>query len=231
MIGRQEQKSMESLRKAIATKEPQGLLMAGLEEWVEDARSQFSRREGKEILQAYSKKLGKAIVRKKDGTSNYMTRDIGAVFERDKEYHYDKVISVIASQQNLHKTQLIKIVEIIGRKMSARRGTVKFLDGILRDARDKVHEVMKANRTKYEQVEDRGKTADILSISADLVQDMCSKPINGYTFDTSRMTSFEGWTFASFRPEEIEKEAAPNIVATNISTKILYEAAPMKSLL
>lgn len=30
----------------------------------------------------YAKKLGKAIVKKKDGTSIYTTRDIGAVFER-----------------------------------------------------------------------------------------------------------------------------------------------------
>ncbi|KAE8342331.1 hypothetical protein BDV24DRAFT_162565 [Aspergillus arachidicola] len=142
-------------------------------------------------LTKYSKKLGKAIVRKKDGTSNYMTRDIGAVFERDEEYHYDKMIYVIASQQDLHMAQLIKIVELIGRKdladkvehvnfglvygMSTRRGTVKFLDDILRDAKDKMHEVMRANQAKYEQVEDPEKIADILGISAVLVQDMASK--------------------------------------------------------
>ncbi|KAE8326884.1 hypothetical protein BDV39DRAFT_215463 [Aspergillus sergii] len=158
-------------------------------------------------LTKYSQKLGKAIVRKKDGTSNYMTRDIGAVFERDEECHYDKMIYVITSQQDLHMAQLVKIIELIGRKdladklehvnfglvhgMSTRRGTVKFLDDILRDAQDKMHEVMRANQAKYEQVEDPEKIADILGISAFLVQDMASKCINGYTFDMDRMISFE----------------------------------------
>ncbi|GMG05981.1 unnamed protein product [Aspergillus oryzae var. brunneus] len=142
-------------------------------------------------LTKYSKKLSKAIVRKKDGTSNYMTRDIGAVFERDEEYHYDNMIYVIASQQDLHMAQLIKIIELIGREgladklehvnfglvheMSTRRGTVKFLDDILRDAKDKMQEVMRSNQAKYEQVEDSEKIADILDISAVLVQDMASK--------------------------------------------------------
>ncbi|KAL4960625.1 uncharacterized protein BDV14DRAFT_211577 [Aspergillus stella-maris] len=161
-------------------------------------------------LTPQSKKLGKAIVRKKDGTSIYMTRDIGAVFERYSEYNYDKMIYVIASQQDLHMAQLIKIIELIGRPdlseklehvnfglvkgMSTRRGTVKFLDDILRDAGERMHEVMKGNEAKYAQIENPEKIADILGISAVLVQDMNSKRINGYTFDMDRMTSFEGDT-------------------------------------
>lgn len=180
-------------------------------------------------LSRYSRKLGKAIVRKRDGTSIYLTRDIGAVFQRYERYRYDKMIYVIASQQDLHMMQLIKIVEIMGRGdlakrlqhvnfglvhgMSTRRGTVKFLDDILRDAGEKMHEVMRANESKYLQVEDPEGTADILGISAVIVQDMTgkryvisswlsigstnanqSRRINGYTFDIDRMTSSEGDT-------------------------------------
>ncbi|KAJ8105105.1 hypothetical protein OPT61_g10378 [Boeremia exigua] len=161
-------------------------------------------------LTKYSKKLGKAIVRKKDGTSIYLTRDIGAVFERYETYHYDKMLYVIANQQDLHMAQLIKIIELMGRNdlakrlqhinfglvlgMSTRRGTVRFLDDILRDAADKMHEVMRSNEAKYAQVQDPDKIADILGISAVLVQDMSGKRINNYTFDMDRMTSFEGDT-------------------------------------
>jgi arginyl-tRNA synthetase len=42
-------------------------------------------------LTPHSKKLGKAIVRKKDGTSLYLTRDIGAAVERMDKYKFDKV--------------------------------------------------------------------------------------------------------------------------------------------
>ncbi|KAF2492978.1 arginyl-tRNA synthetase [Lophium mytilinum] len=161
-------------------------------------------------LTKYSKKLGKALVKKKDGTSLYLTRDIGAAFERFEKYHFDKMIYVVASQQDLHLAQLFKIEEAMGRKdvadrcqhinfgmvlgMSTRKGTAKFLDDILRDVGEKMHEVMRGNQAKYEQVEDPVKTADTLGISAVMVQDMKGKRINNYTFDMDRMTSFEGDT-------------------------------------
>lgn len=161
-------------------------------------------------LTKYSKKLGKAIVKKKDGTSLYLTRDIGAATERMDKYHYDKMIYVVASQQDLHLAQLFKIMEAMGRKdiaercqhinfgmvlgMSTRKGTAKFLDDILRDVGDYMHEVMRKNPEKYQQVEDPEKTADILGISAVMVQDMTGKRINNYKFDMDVMTSFEGDT-------------------------------------
>jgi arginyl-tRNA synthetase len=142
-------------------------------------------------LTRWSKKLGKAIVRKKDGTSIYLTRDIGGVFERFEAYNFDKIFYVIANQQDLHMAQLIKIIELMGREdlskrlehinfglvlgMSTRRGTVRFLDDILRDTAETMHEVMRKNDAKYAQVEDPEKTADVLGISAVIVQDMSGK--------------------------------------------------------
>jgi len=119
-------------------------------------------------LTKYSKKLGKAVVRKKDGTSLYLTRDIAAITERYEKYKFDKMIYVVASQQDLHLAQLFKIVDAMGYKelaaacthinfgmvlgMSTRKGTAKFLDDILETVAEKMHEVMKTNEAKYEQV-------------------------------------------------------------------------------
>jgi arginyl-tRNA synthetase len=138
-----------------------------------------------------AKKLGKAIIVRKDGTPLYLTRDIGAITERDEAYHFDKMIYVVAAQQDLHLAQLFKITELMGYKdlagrcqhvnfgmvrgMSTRKGTVKFLDDILRDVRDKMHEVMKKNEDKYRQVENPEETADVLGITAVMVQDMSGK--------------------------------------------------------
>jgi arginyl-tRNA synthetase len=121
-----------------------------------------------------------------------------------------KMIYVVASQQDLHLAQLFKIEELMGRKdisdkcqhinfgmvlgMSTRKGTAKFLDDILRDVGETMHEVMRGNDTKYQQVEDPEQTADTLGISAVMVQDMKGKRINNYTFDMDRMCSFEGDT-------------------------------------
>jgi arginyl-tRNA synthetase len=138
-----------------------------------------------------AKKMGKAVVKKKDGTSLYLTRDIGAIRERYEKYKFDKMVYVVAAQQDLHLQQLFKIVEAMGFKeisdkcqhinfgmvlgMSTRKGTVKFLNDILKDVGDYMHEVMKKNEDKYKQVEDPEKTADTLGISAVMVQDMTGK--------------------------------------------------------
>lgn len=137
------------------------------------------------------KKLGKALIKKTDGSSLYLTRDVGEIVKRNELYNFDKMIYVIASQQDIHVAQLFKILELMGfqdisgkcqhvnfgmvQGMSTRKGTVKFLDDILRDVGEKMHEVMKVNQAKYEQVDHPEQTADILGITAVMVQDMSGK--------------------------------------------------------
>jgi arginyl-tRNA synthetase len=137
------------------------------------------------------KSLERPIIKKKDGTALYLTRDISEMMQREDKYHFDHMIYVVASQQDLHLKQLFKIIELMGYKelsakcqhinfglvlgMSTRKGTVKFLDDILRDVGEKMHEVMQKNQSKYEQVENPLATADILGISSVMVQDMSGK--------------------------------------------------------
>ncbi|TVY39186.1 Arginine--tRNA ligase, cytoplasmic [Lachnellula subtilissima] len=156
------------------------------------------------------KSLERPIIRKKDGTALYLTRDISEMLQREEKYKFDQLIYVVASQQDLHLKQLFKIIELMGYKdlakkvqhvnfglvqgMSTRRGTVVFLDDILRDVGEKMHEVMQKNQAKYEQVQNPLATADILGISSVMVQDMSGKRINNYEFNMDVMTSFEGDT-------------------------------------
>ncbi|KAJ2898603.1 Arginine--tRNA ligase cytoplasmic [Zalerion maritima] len=156
------------------------------------------------------KTLERPILRKKDGTALYLTRDVSELLLRHDKYQFDKMIYVVASQQDLHLKQLFKIIELMGHKdiaekcqhinfglvlgMSTRRGTVKFLDDILRDVGEKMHEVMKKNDEKYQQVENPDATADVLGISSVMVQDMTGKRNNNYKFNMEAMTSFEGDT-------------------------------------
>ena len=137
------------------------------------------------------KRLGKALVKKTDGSSLYLTRDIGEAVKRYELYHFDKMLYVVSSQQDMHLAQLFKILELMGNNevsdrcqhinfgmvlgMSTRKGTVKFLDDILRDVGEKMHEVMRKNEKKYEQVHDPEQTADTLGITAVMVQDMKGK--------------------------------------------------------
>ncbi|GMM49506.1 arginine--tRNA ligase [Starmerella bacillaris] len=160
-------------------------------------------------LQTYSKKLGKCLIRKSDGTTLYLTRDLGEAKKRFEKFKFDKMIYVAAAQQDLHFQQFFKILEIMGntwaknlehinfgmvKGMSTRKGTVVFLDTILEETKESMHEVMRKNEDKYAQIEDPETVADLIGLSAVMIQDMQSKRINDYAFDWKRMLSFEGDT-------------------------------------
>lgn len=182
-------------------------------------------------LTPYNKKLGKAIVQKKDGTTLYLTRDVGEAIHRYNTYKFDKMIYVIASQQDLHTAQFFKILELMGfewasklqhvnfgmvQGMSTRKGTVVFLDDILNQTKDAMHDVMKKNEAKYAQVENPEEIADKVGMSAVMIQDMQSKRINNYTFNWDRMLSFEGDTgpylqYAHSRLRSMERKASDNL--------------------
>lgn len=213
-------------------------------------------------LTKHSKKLGKAIVQKKDGTTLYLTRDIGAAMERYEKYNFDKMIYVVASQQDLHLQQLFKILSLLEFDwadrvqhinfgmvlgMSTRKGTVVFLDDILAEAKDRMHEVMKKNEEKYKQVENPDAIADTVGRTGVMIQDMSGKRfvvypnqlsflsltllarINNYNFDLDRMTSFEGDTgpylqYAHSRLCSISRKAAiPEKDILNADLSLLTE--------
>lgn len=137
------------------------------------------------------RKLGKALVKKTDGSTLYLTRDLAEAVKRDEVYKPEKIIYVVACQQDQYMAQLFKILELMGHGetvkkyqhvsfgmvlgMSTRKGTAKFLDDILRDVGEKMHEVMQKNQSKYVQVENPEQTADTLGITAVMVQDMTGK--------------------------------------------------------
>jgi len=163
----------------------------------------------KQVPGKLGKQLGVAMIRKQDGTSLYLTRDLGAMFERLKEYNFDQMIYVVAASQEVHLKQLFKLVDFIDPKlapkvshvgfglvrgMSTRKGTVVFLDDVLKEVGETMHSVMRKNESKYAQISDPDATADILGISSVMVQDMTGKRINGYDFNIDAMTSFEGDT-------------------------------------
>lgn len=157
-----------------------------------------------------AKKLGIAVIQRKDGTPLYLTRDMAAIRERYERYHFDRMIYVVASQQDLHLAQFFKVTELSDHReisdkcehinfgmvkgMSTRKGNVKFLDDIIKEVKEFMHEVMKKNELKYKQVEKPDEVSETLGITAIMVQDMKGKRVNGYTFSLDDMTSFEGDT-------------------------------------
>ncbi|CAB5172559.1 uncharacterized protein OCT59_005222 [Rhizophagus irregularis] len=207
--------------------------------------------DGALIIDLNQYKLDVAVVQKKDGTTLYITRDIGAAIERYEKYKFDAMYYLVASQQDLHLKQLFKILELMGIEwvgrckhinfgmvsgMSTRKGTAVFLDDILEQTKESMHEVMKQNEKKYSQVENPDKVADIIGISAVMIQDMAAKRIRNYAFNWNRMFSFEGDTgpylqYAHARLCSIERNCGfginPNIDISLLSEKSALDLIDM----
>ncbi|KAI9503312.1 arginyl-tRNA synthetase [Coemansia spiralis] len=192
---------------------------------------------GAKIIDLTQYKLEKAVVQKSDGTTLYLTRDIGAALERYEKYQFDKIIYVVSSQQDLHLKQLFKTLELLKlpyadrfqhinygmvKGMSTRKGTVVFLDDMLMESKSNMHNVMRENDEKYKQVEDPEHISDVLGISAMVVQDMSARRIKDYDFDWTRILSFEGDTgpylqYAHARLCSLERKSNPVNLDADVS--------------
>lgn len=125
-----------------------------------------------------------------DGTSTYLTRDIGGAIQRYEQYNFDKMIYVVGSAQDFYLAQLFKVLELMGfpwasnllhvnygmvQGMSTRKGTAVFLDQIIKEAGDVMHVQMKKNECKYAAVEDPEMTSLEIGITGVKIQDMAAK--------------------------------------------------------
>ncbi|KAJ1930673.1 arginyl-tRNA synthetase [Tieghemiomyces parasiticus] len=201
--------------------------------------------EGAKIIDLEKYKMGKAVLQKKDGTTLYLTRDIGAAIERWDKYKFDTIFYIVASQQDLHLQQLFKILQLLELPyadrfkhinfglvtgMSTRKGTAVFLQDMLEQTKEKMHDVMRANEDKYAQIEDPERVADVVGMSAITVQDMSAKRIRNYDFNWQRMFSFEGDTgpylqYAHARLCSVERNSALTVRRDDVDLTLLSETA------
>ena len=126
-----------------------------------------------------------------DGSTLYITRDIAAANSRWEKTHFEHMFYVVAKQQDLHFQQLFRSLGLLGyewsarcthinfgmvKGMSTRKGEVVFLVDILDEAQRTMLEQMKAStRSKFDEISDPEGTADIIGLSAVIVQDLTAK--------------------------------------------------------
>lgn len=113
--------------------------------------------------------LDEKIVRRRDGTSVYMTQDIGLVIEKYEEFGAEKSIYVVGDEQNYH----FKVLKLIAQKLKLPSsngiyhlsygmvelpsGKMKSREGTVVDADDLVKEMMQIAAEKTEEL---GKVKD-----------------------------------------------------------------------
>ncbi len=105
-------------------------------------------------------KLDQKVVLRSDGTSVYMTQDIGTAIERYEEWQMDNMIYVVGNEQDYHFKALFAILNKLGYDWAQRcyhlsygmvdlpSGKMKSREGTVVDADDLIEEVISAAREK-----------------------------------------------------------------------------------
>lgn len=166
--------------------------------------------EGAEIVDLDSFDLPPALIKKSDGSTLYVTRDVAASIYRKEHYDFYKNIYVVGSEQILHFKQWMAIVELMGYEwvkdcvhvpfgmvsledgtMSTRKGRVIFLEDVLKKAIDKTNEIIEERNPNLENKEEVAKQ---VGIGAIVFQELFNGRIKDYVFSWDKTLSFEGET-------------------------------------
>ncbi len=129
----------------------------------------FTKEDGSVWIDLTSDGLDEKLVMRKDGTSVYITQDIGLAMQKYEQYGMDKSIYVIGDEQNYH----MKVLQLICKKLGLAyadgiyhlsygmvelpTGRMKSREGTVVDADDLVDEMENVARQKTEEL---GKVKD-----------------------------------------------------------------------
>lgn len=166
--------------------------------------------EGATVVDLSEYNLGTALIKKSDGTSLYLTRDLAAVEDRYNMYNFDRAIYVTDVSQKLHFQQLFKIVELLekpyagklehlsyGRyslptgKISSRLGKQALLKDLLEAAFNKSREVMELRGTKVENTEEVAKKVALGATSFEVLK---YEKVKDTIYDMEASLNFDGET-------------------------------------
>jgi arginyl-tRNA synthetase len=166
--------------------------------------------EGAQIVDLSAFDMPPALITKKDGSTLYITRDIAAAIYRREHYGFHKNLYIVASQQNLHFRQWIRIIGLLGfdwaedcvhipfglvslddGTMSTRAGRVVFLEDVLNRAIERTREIVIEKNVNTDNVDE---TARQVGIGAVIFQELSNNRIKDYVFSWDKILNFDGET-------------------------------------
>ncbi len=129
----------------------------------------FKKEDGSVWIDLTDEGLDEKLVLRKDGTSVYITQDLGLAEEKYEDFKYDESIYVIADEQNYHMKVLKLILKKLGKPyadgiyhlsygmVELPSGRMKSREGTVVDADDMIEEMVKVAKNKTEEL---GKVKD-----------------------------------------------------------------------
>lgn len=175
-----------------------------------DKKNLLEESDGAMIINLDDENLPPVLIKKSNGSSTYLTRDIATAMYRKKTYDFYKNVYVVASQQKLHFEQLRAVLKEMGfdwwndcehvsfgmvsmkdGSMKTREGKVIFLEDVLNRAIDKTKSIIEERNPNLENKEEVAKQ---VGVGAVIFQDLFNNRIKDYTFDWDQVLNFDGET-------------------------------------
>ena len=157
-------------------------------------------------------KLDKKVLLRSDGTSLYMTQDVGTAIMRHKDWPFDSLIYVVASEQQYHFKVLFHVLALLGYtwaedlhhlsygmvnlpdgKMKSREGTVVDADELVAQLTALAAGEIRAKQ-REEQVGDVEKTSSSIALGALNYYLLQVNPLKDMIFNPAESISFNGNT-------------------------------------
>jgi arginine--tRNA ligase len=165
---------------------------------------------GASIVNLDDVNLPPAMIKKSDGATLYITRDIATAMYRARTYNFIKSIYVVGQEQSNHFRQLKAVLKKMGfdwsddmthvdfglvtknrQKLSTRKGNIILLEPTLQEA---ISRAKSQIEDKNPELENKEAVAHAVGVGAVKFYDLKTDRRNGYDFDLEAMVSFEGET-------------------------------------
>ena len=165
---------------------------------------------GASIVNLDDVELPPAMIKKSDGATLYITRDIATAIYRARTYNFVKNVYAVGQEQSNHFKQLKAVLKKMGfdwsddmihvdfglvtknrQKLSTRKGNIILLEPTLQEAISRAKAQIEA---KNPDLENKDQIAQAVGVGAVKFYDLKTDRRNGYDFDLEAMVSFEGET-------------------------------------
>lgn len=191
------------------------------------------------LIVEINNKIPPCILKKSDEASTYASRDLAAIFDREKQYKPEKILYIVASPQILHFQQVFGTLAKInsklakkcihipfglmnfkGEKLSTRKGKVIFMEEVLDKGKELAKKIIQKKNPKLKA---KDQIADKVAIASIIYSDLSHDRILDIEFDWNRVLNFEGNTgpylqYALVRARKIiGKQKISNIKILNLN--------------
>lgn len=165
---------------------------------------------GASIVELDDYNLPPALIKKSDGATLYITRDIATAMYRARTYNFVKNVYAVGQEQANHFRQLKAVLKEMGfdwsddmihvdfglvtknkQKLSTRKGNIILLEPTIEEA---VSRAKAQIEEKNPNLENKEAVAQAVGVGAIKFYDLKTDRRNGYDFDLEAMVSFEGET-------------------------------------